>query len=156
MTGREEEFGQRLINRGLWYPVSVYLNRCDDYHHHHHHHHYLWGTLQDRVYLNIPHYLQKFKVNIRRETVSISRQELQRLELFVTKWEVRLEAGGPYLETIKKRFKGRLMGLFQHCSRRLIVLLPPNEFLHSSPEAPRTTQARESSASEGGNYYHGI
>ena len=31
----------------------------------------------------------------------------------------------------------------------LIVLLPPNEFLHSSPEAPRTTQARETSASEG-------
>ena len=41
------------------------------------------------------------------------------------------------------------MGPFQHCSRRLIVLLPPNEFLHSSPEAPRTTQARETSASEG-------
>ena len=29
-----------------------------------------------------------------------------------------------------KRFKGCLVGLFQHCSRRLIVLLPPNEFIH--------------------------
>ena len=48
------------------------------------------------------------------------------------------------------------MGLIQHCSRRLIVLLPPNEFLHSSPEAPRTIQARETSASEWRNYYQGI
>ena len=55
-----------------------------------------------------------------------------------------------------KRFKGRLVGLFQHCIPRLIVLLPPSEFLHSSPEAPRTTQARETSASEGRNYYQGI
>ena len=51
-------------------------------------------------------------------------------------------------------FKGRLLGLFQHCSRRLIVLLLPNEFLHSSPEAPHTIQGRETSASEGRNYYH--
>ena len=52
--------------------------------------------------------------------------------------------------------KGRLVGLFQHCNRRLIVLLPPNEFLHSSPEASRTIQARGTSASEGRNYYQGI
>ena len=39
------------------------------------------------------------------------------------------------------------MGLLQRCSLRLIVLLPPNEFLHSSPEAPRTIEARD--ASEG-------
>ena len=56
----------------------------------------------------------------------------------------------------KKSFKGGLVGPFQHCSRRLIVLLPSNEFLHSSPEAPRTIQARETSASEGRNYYQGI
>ena len=48
--------------------------------------------------------------------------------------------------------KGRLVRIFQHCCRRLIVLLPPNEFLHSSPELPRTIQARETSASEGRNY----
>ena len=59
-------------------------------------------------------------------------------------------------KTGKKRFKGRLVGPFQHCSRRLIVLLPPNGFLHSSPETPRATQARETSASEGRNYYKGI
>ena len=52
--------------------------------------------------------------------------------------------------------KGRLVGPFQHCIRKLIVLLPPDEFLHSSPEAPPTTQARETSASEGRNYYQGI
>ena len=57
---------------------------------------------------------------------------------------------------LKKGFKGRLVGLFQHCSRRLIVLLPPNEFLHSSPEAPRTTQAGETSASKGRNHYQGM
>ena len=57
---------------------------------------------------------------------------------------------------LKKLFKGRLVGLFQHCSQRLIVLLPPNEFPHSSPEAPSTTQARETSASELSNYYQGI
>ena len=55
-----------------------------------------------------------------------------------------------------KRFKDRLVGIFQHCSRRLILLLPPNEFLHSSPEVPRTIQAGETSASEGRNYYRGI
>ena len=56
----------------------------------------------------------------------------------------------------KKSFEGRLVGPFQHCSLRLIVLLPPNEFLHSTPEAPRTTHARQTSASEGRNYYQGI
>ena len=60
------------------------------------------------------------------------------------------------LVLLKKRFKGRLVGLSLHCSRRLIVLLPPHEFLHSSPDAPRTTQAQETSASEGRNYYQGI
>ena len=30
----------------------------------------------------------------------------------------------------KKRFGSRLVGLFQHCSRRMIVLLPPDEFIH--------------------------
>jgi hypothetical protein len=59
-------------------------------------------------------------------------------------------------DDVKKRFKDRLVGFFQHCNRRLIVLLPTNEFLHSSPEAPRTIQARETSASEGKNYYQGI
>ena len=54
-------------------------------------------------------------------------------------------------DMILKRFKGRLVGPFQQC--RLIVFLPPNELLHSFPEAPRTTQARETSASEGRNYY---
>ena len=48
------------------------------------------------------------------------------------------------------------MGPSQHCNRRLFVLSPPNEFLHSSPEAPRTTQARETSAGEGRNYDQGI
>ena len=33
--------------------------------------------------------------------------------------------------TLKKRFKGRLVGLFQHCVRRLIVLLPQmSSYIH--------------------------
>ena len=56
------------------------------------------------------------------------------------------------MQVLKERFKGRVVGFFQHCILRLIILLPPNEFRHSSPEAPRTTQARETSASEGRNY----
>ena len=63
-----------------------------------------------------------------------------------------LEQLKPY--TVYQKY--RLMGIFQNCSRRLIVLLTPNEFVHSSTEAPRTTQARETSDSEGRNYYQGI
>ena len=33
-------------------------------------------------------------------------------------------------------------------------ILAPNRFPHSSPEAPRIIQMRETSTSEGGNYYH--
>ena len=45
------------------------------------------------------------------------------------------------------------MGLFYGTAAcRPIVPLPPMGSPHSSPEAPRTTYARETSASEGGNY----
>jgi len=53
----------------------------------------------------------------------------------------------------KSFFKGRFMGLFQHCGRSAYCILTPNKFLHSSPEAPRIIQMRETSTSEGGNYY---
>ena len=49
--------------------------------------------------------------------------------------------------------KVRFMGLFQHCGRSAYCILTPNKFPHSSPEAPRTIQMRETSTSEGGNYY---
>ena len=55
-------------------------------------------------------------------------------------WKNSAPTGRSFMKVKKERFKGRLVGLFQHCSRRLIVLLPPNEFLHSSPEALRTIQ----------------
>ena len=76
--------------------------------------------------------------------------------LSAIKYNCQYTVGSLHLDHIHARFKGRLVGLFQHCSRRLIVLLTPNEFFHSSPEAPRTIQARETSASEGRNYYEGI
>ena len=53
----------------------------------------------------------------------------------------------------KKEVKGRIMGLFQHCGRLVYCILTPNKFPHSSPEAPRIIQMRETSTSEGGNYY---
>ena len=54
------------------------------------------------------------------------------------------------------KFKGRFMGLFQHCGRSAYCILTPNKFPHSSPEAPRIIQMGETSTSEGGNYYQWI
>jgi len=50
-------------------------------------------------------------------------------------------------------FKSRFMGLFQHCGRSAYCILTPDKFPHSSPEAPRIIQMRDTSTSEGGNYY---
>ena len=52
------------------------------------------------------------------------------------------------------KVKGRVLGLFGTAACRPIVPLPPPPMSspHSSPEAPRTTKTRETSASEGGNY----
>ena len=54
------------------------------------------------------------------------------------------------------KVKGRFMGLFQHCGHSAYCILTPNKFPHSSPEAPRIIQMRETSTSEGGNYYQWI
>ena len=53
---------------------------------------------------------------------------------------------------VKGKGKGRFMGLFQHCSHLAYCSLTPNNFPHSSPEAPRLIQMRETSTSKGGNY----
>ena len=42
------------------------------------------------------------------------------------------------------------MGPFQHCGRSAYCILTPNKFPHSSPEAPRIIQMRETSTIEGG------
>ena len=52
-----------------------------------------------------------------------------------------------------KKVKGRFIGLFQHCGRSAYCILTLNKFPHSSPEVPRIIQMRETSTSEGGNYY---
>jgi hypothetical protein len=50
------------------------------------------------------------------------------------------------------RFKGRSIGpVYSTATSIVYCTLSPKEFPHSSPEAPRTTQARETSTSEGGN-----
>ena len=46
-----------------------------------------------------------------------------------------------------------LYGSFQHCGRSAYCILTPNKFPHSSPEAPRIIEMRETSNSEEGNYY---
>jgi hypothetical protein len=51
-----------------------------------------------------------------------------------------------------KGFKGRSIGpVYSTATSIAFCTLGPKEFPHSSPEAPRTTQARETSTSEGGN-----
>ena len=42
-----------------------------------------------------------------------------------------------------------LYGSFQHCGRSTYCILTPNKFPHSSPEAPRIIQMRETSTNEG-------
>jgi hypothetical protein len=66
VTALEEIFGKWLITHGLWPPRFPYLKLCV----------YLWGTPQDRVCVNNPHYLQVLKDNIQREISNISGQEL--------------------------------------------------------------------------------
>jgi len=51
------------------------------------------------------------------------------------------------------KVKGRFIGLSQHCGRSAYCILTLNKFPHSSPEAPRIIQMRQTSTSEGGNYY---
>ena len=53
-------------------------------------------------------------------------------------------------------YKRSLSGAFSALQAKADCTLTPNEFLHSSPEAPRTIQARETSASEGRDYYQRI
>ena len=62
------------------------------------------------------------------------------------------------------RFKFRFFDLkerslseaFSALQSKAACTLTTNEFLHLSPEAPRTIQARDPSTSEGRNYYQGI
>ena len=56
----------------------------------------------------------------------------------------------------KKKVKGRFIGLFQHCRSSAYCIINLNKFPHSSPEAPRIIQMRETSTNEGGNYYQWI
>ena len=46
--------------------------------------------------------------------------------------------------------KGRFMGLFQHCGRSAYCIFTPNKFPHSSPEAPRIVQMRETLPAKAG------
>jgi len=49
--------------------------------------------------------------------------------------------------------KVALWGFFNTAAVLANCILTPNKFPHSSPEAPRIIQMRETSTSEGGNYY---
>ena len=54
---------------------------------------------------------------------------------------------------LKGKGKGRFLELFQHWDHLAYCILTPNKFPHSPPEAPRIIQMRETSTSEGRNYY---
>jgi hypothetical protein len=57
-----------------------------------------------------------------------------------------------FIKTAIKKVKGRVIGpFFGTAALKPDCTLGP-EFPHSSPEAPRTIQAQETSTSEGGNY----
>ena len=53
---------------------------------------------------------------------------------------------------VKVKVKVSLWG-FSTLRRFGLLYSYPNKFPHSSPEAPRIIQMRETSTSEGGNYY---
>jgi hypothetical protein len=59
-----------------------------------------------------------------------------------------------FAHNLCKKVKGqsRFTGLFQYLDRLGILHSYPNKFPHSSPEAPRIIQMRETSTSEGGKY----
>ena len=57
------------------------------------------------------------------------------------------------LVQVKVKGYRSLYGAFQHCGRSAYCILTHNKFPHSSLEAPRIIQMRETSTSEGGNYY---
>ena len=52
----------------------------------------------------------------------------------------------------KGKGKSSFLELFQHWGHLAYCILAPNKFPHSSPEAPRIIEMRETSTSEGGNY----
>ena len=54
---------------------------------------------------------------------------------------------------IKVKVKVAFWSFFNTEAILAYCILAPNKFPHSSPEAPRIIQMRETSTSEGGNYY---
>jgi len=98
MNGREEWFGQRVINRGLCYPGCVYSNPCDYFYYCHHH--YLWGTLQGRGIWTIHVICKSWKVTFEEKLSAFQDKSFNVWRYFVAKWEFLLEAGGRYLETL--------------------------------------------------------
>jgi hypothetical protein len=54
--------------------------------------------------------------------------------------------------SLKKKVKGASRGFFNTPTSWVYCILAPNKFPHSSSEAPRIIQMRETSTSEGGNY----
>ena len=59
----------------------------------------------------------------------------------------------PQHVTVKVKVKVAFWSFFNTEAILAYCILAPNKFLHSSLEAPRIIQMRETSTSEGGNYY---
>ena len=66
----------RTISKELWPPRSPDLSLCDFY---------LWGTLNQKVYVNNPHNVDQLKENITNAIRRITREELQAVSANVVK-----------------------------------------------------------------------
>jgi hypothetical protein len=65
-----EDSGERVISQGLWPARSPDLKPCNFH---------LWGTLNDKVYVNNYHSLRELKENIRQGISVIPRKKLRRV-----------------------------------------------------------------------------
>jgi hypothetical protein len=92
MNEINQEFGDRVVSRGLWPPWSPDLNPCDFY---------LWGKLKDKVYVNNPHTPDELKDNILVEISHYTREKLRRVagNIF-RKCEACLQAEGRHFEIL--------------------------------------------------------
>jgi hypothetical protein len=82
VTTLEEVFARQVSHFGLWPYRSPDLDLCN---------YYLWGKLEDRVYVNISHCLHGLKGNTGREIANISRQTACHVSRNILRCEACLE-----------------------------------------------------------------
>ena len=127
-----------MVKEKIKLPVTNYLNTC---------------TVHLLLFLLYPTNGTINTITVYVTTVTLCNLYCYMLRHFpVTIMEFTINFKSYNLRTYIK-VKGRFIRLFQHCGRSAYCILTLNKFPHSSPEAPRIIQMRETSTSEGGNYY---